>query len=91
MLLIVRRQASYPEARPDNGGDQENSNVTSLGQFGIPLKNHLTAELSGPPEADPPAASGWIPPTLCDDVIGYPGRPTKIDLLIETVQYFLLV
>jgi hypothetical protein len=38
VLLVVRRQASYPEACPDNGGDQKESNVTSLGQFGMPLK-----------------------------------------------------
>ncbi len=48
VLLIVRRQASYPKAGPNNGGDQEDSNVTSQGQFAIPLKTYLKAELSGP-------------------------------------------
>jgi hypothetical protein len=38
MLLIVRRQASYPEARPDSAGDQKDLNVTSHGHFEIPIK-----------------------------------------------------
>ena len=33
VLLIVRRQAGYPENGPDNGGRQEDSYVASKGQL----------------------------------------------------------
>jgi hypothetical protein len=46
-----KKAGQLPRSRSGNGGDQKDLNVTSVGQFGIPLKTHLTAELSGRADA----------------------------------------